>query len=433
MYKYVGADHWTRTTVFDLARWKNGLAFKNINFSSSGRPVIKIAELKSGITNQTKFTDGQYDKRVFVRKGDMLFSWSGNPDTSINVFRWGGPEGWLNQHIYKITPHDGIDEDFLFFLLRWLRPRFAEIARNKQTTGLGHVTLQDFKNMMVGRPEMEEQRAIASCLCPLQDKININVQTNETLERMALSFFKDWFVEFGPTRAKAEGQARYLAAEFWDLFPDSLDDADKPVGWGERPVYAIADYVNGAAYKSMHFTPDREGLPVIKIAELKSGVTANTKFTTTDLGGKYLIDTEEILFSWSGNPDTSIDTFIWDDGPAWLNQHIFRVRKNGNASRPFIYFQLRQLKPIFSEIARNKQTTGLGHVTARDMKELMVSDPPQAIAEAFDGLAGPLFQRIVSNLLENRTLAGTLDLLLPKFMSGDIRLRDAEKAVEAVA
>jgi type I restriction enzyme, S subunit len=140
----------------------------------------------------------------------------------------------------------------------------------------------------------------------------------------------------------------------------------------------------------------------------------------------------EILFSWSGNPDTSIDVFIWDDGPSWLNQHIFRVRENGNADRAFIYFQLKELKPIFAEIARNKQTTGLGHVTAQDMKELMVCDPPTNIAAGYSAVSGPIFSQIMANLLETRSLAQLRDLLLPKLMSGEIRLKDTEKIVEAV-
>jgi type I restriction enzyme, S subunit len=250
---------------------------------------------------------------------------------------------------------------------------------------------------------------------------------------MARAIFKDWFVDFGPTRAKMDGRAPYLAPEIWARFPNRLDDEERPIGWRQRPVYGIAEFVNGAAYKDMHFSPDRDGFPVVKIAELKAGVTATTKFTATDLGEKYRIESGEILFSWSGNPDTSIDTFIWDGGPAWLNQHIFRVRENGSAPRATIYFQLKILRSVFAEIARNKQTTGLGHVTAADMKRLMVCDPPTPVARAYDDIAGPIYQWIMQNQLESRTLVASRDLLLPKLMSGEIRVKDAEKLLEAVA
>ena len=280
---------------------------------------------------------------------------------------------------------------------------------------------------------IEQQIEISGLLGALEDKIDLNYRMNETLEAIALAIFRNWFVDFGPVRTKVKGGAPYLVGGLWDLFPDKLDDNDMPTGWKNRPVYNIAEFSNGAAYKDMDFSPDREGFPVIKIAELKSGVTSSTKYTTSDLGAKYRIDSEEILFSWSGNPDTSIDTFVWNDGPAWLNQHIFRVRENGSAARATIYFQLKDLKPVFAEIARNKQTTGLGHVTAADMKSLMVCDSPPNIADAFEDLAGPVFEKLVSNLLENRALAKTLNLLLPKFMSGEIRVKEAGKIMAEVA
>ena len=90
-------------TYIPLAKWVNGLAFRNIEFQQTGTPVIKIAEIKNGITEQTKFTQQEFDKSVRVSPGDMLFSWSGQPESSIDVSRWLGPDGWLNQHIFRVT------------------------------------------------------------------------------------------------------------------------------------------------------------------------------------------------------------------------------------------------------------------------------------------------------------------------------------------
>ena len=276
------------------------------------------------------------------------------------------------------------------------------------------------------------QRMIAALLGALEDKIELNRRMNETLEAMARAIFKDWFVDFGPTHAKAESRAPYLSPELWDLFPDSLEEEDKPVGWPKEPVHAQAQWVNGAAYKNMHFTDAPDALPVIKIAELKAGVTKNTKFTNSALGNKYRISDGELLFAWSGNPDTSIDTFIWSGGDAWLNQHIFAVRQNGKMSTTFLYSMLKWLKPEFTEIARNKQTTGLGHVTQQDLKRLAVCTGASDIRAAFDAIAEPIYSLIYSNLMENGRLARTRDVLLPKLMSGEICLTEAEKAVEAV-
>lgn len=281
-------------------------------------------------------------------------------------------------------------------------------------------------------PPILEQRAIAAILGSLDDKIDLNRRMNETLETMARAIFKDWFVDFGPTRAKMEGRAPYLSPDVWALFPDRLDDEGKPKGWTEESVYDQANWINGAAYKDMYFSDADGALPVIKIAELKAGITSTTKFTDTDLGDRYRVSDGELLFSWSGNPDTSIDAFIWTHGPGWLNQHIFAVRPNGKRSKCFLYFMLRILKPVFAEIARNKQTTGLGHVTQQDLIRLRLWCPDAAIARAFDEAAQPLYALLKAQMIQNLELGRMRDLLLPKLMSGEIRIKDAEKMVETV-
>jgi type I restriction enzyme S subunit len=176
----VRAKTLTKRSLYDLAFWKNGLAFKNIQFSSKGKPVIKIAELKNGITDQTKFTQVVFDDSVALRSGDMLFSWSGNPETSIDVFYYDLPEGWLNQHIFKVTPVN-VDRGFLFYLLKYCKPKFTSIASNKQTTGLGHVTVKDLKELIVDVPSMEMQKAIADTLTALDAKIVNNTKINNHL------------------------------------------------------------------------------------------------------------------------------------------------------------------------------------------------------------------------------------------------------------
>ncbi len=152
------------TSLYDLADWHNGLAFKNIDFSETGRPVLKIAELKAGITSTTAFTNGQYAKNVLVKRGDLLFSWSGNPDTSIDAFIWGGPEGWLNQHIFRVVPKPDVQKEYLYQFLRHIKNRLAYIATGKQSTGLGHVTKADMKRTYLVLPDISDQIKISEAL-----------------------------------------------------------------------------------------------------------------------------------------------------------------------------------------------------------------------------------------------------------------------------
>lgn len=291
-------------------------------------------------------------------------------------------------------------------------------------------------------PDLSYQKTSVEILSSLDDKIELNRRMNEKLEALAQAIYKDWFVTFGPTRRKMEGIADPVAilgglipdpsraASLTALFTDSLSEEGLPEGWGEVALLDLADWVNGAAYKNMHFVPsDAGGMPVVKIAELKAGISESTQFTNTHLGDRYRISNGELLFSWSGNPDTSIDTFIWTGGNAWLNQHIFAVRSNGRRSHPSLYVILKSLMPAFSEIARNKQTTGLGHVTKSDMSRTLIPEPPHALTQAFSSIVEPIYQRMVLSLHNTRMLTETRDYLLPKLISGAVRIRDVEKAV----
>jgi type I restriction enzyme S subunit len=323
-----------------------------------------------------------------------------------------------------------VDPSFLFWKLQDEYHSRRMHPYHIQHTGVARFQYTQFaERHLFELPTLSQQRAIADTLSAIDDKIELNRRMNETLEASARALFRDWFVDFGPTRAKAEGRPAYLDADLWSMFPERLDDRGLPEGWNWESLLDQAHWVNGAAYKNMHFVDQRDGLPVVKIAELKAGVTGQTKFTNTDLGARYRIDDGELLFSWSGNPDTSIDAFLWAGGPAWLNQHIFAVRENGKRTRAELFVLLKWLMPEFAEIARNKQTTGLGHVTKDDMKRLQVVSPSPPLKAVFADCVAPIFDRILSNITESQTLADTRDMLLPKLMSGMIRVRDVASAL----
>ena len=200
-------EHWDRKPLHAMARWVNGLAFRDFQFSSTGKPVIKIAEIKGGISGQSKFTHQTFDESVRVRSGDLLFSWSGQPETSIDAFWWRGPEGWLNQHVFRVTPINSVDDTFFFYLLRYLKPNFVGIARNKQTTGLGHVTKRDLENIEVATPPLSEQRAIAHILGTLDDKIELNRRMNETSRSNVAGAVQVLVCRFRP-RSRQDGKPR---------------------------------------------------------------------------------------------------------------------------------------------------------------------------------------------------------------------------------
>jgi type I restriction enzyme S subunit len=410
MYECIGESDWQRSNVYDLAIWKNGLAFKNIDFSDVGRPIIKIAELKNGVTAQTARTAVEYDPAVFIRQGDMLFSWSGNPDTSIDAFRWEGEDGWLNQHIFKVTPKVGISNEFLFFVLKWLRPRFAEIARNKQTTGLGHVTTRDLKRMVVGVPTLQEQDSIISIIGPLQAKIDLNRRMNETLEAMARAIFKDWFVDFGPTRAKMERRQPYLAPAIWALFPDRMNDEGRPKGWKNGRLDDLLLLQRGFDLRAASRRPGP--YPVMAA----SGPNGTHE--------QFIVSAPGVTTGRSGvlGKVYYVQDNFWPlNTSLWVKQ--FKV-----ASPLLAYFVLQRIDFDSFNAGSAVPTLNRNHV-----HNLPVVVPPKELVTAFDGAGLPLFQQKRLNDAETESLTATRDLLLPKLMSGGIRVKDAEKQLAAVA
>lgn len=374
------------------------------------------------------------------KAGDTLFS---NIRTYFKKVWQAKFDGCCSNDVLVFRPAntETLLPDYLHQICRW--EKFTELSiRTSKGAKMPRGDKDALANFKLKIPPIEEQRAIARILGTLDEKIELNRRANETLEAMAQALFKAWFVDFQPVRAKLEGRWQRgqsltgLPAHLYDLFPDRLVASDSegiPEGWKTLPVYDIATYVNGAAFKAFQPNDDRRGLPIIKIAELKAGVTDQTKFSDVVMPEKYRLRTGDILFSWSGNPDTSIDTFIWPHGDAWLNQHIFRVDAHSPGERAFVVATLKYLRPAFAEIARNKQTTGLGHVTVGDMQRLHVMKPDGQVLAAWDRVAAPIFAATFGNEIDSISLGRLRDTLLPKLISGELRVADAERFLGEVS
>lgn len=339
-----------------------------------------------------------------------------------------------NQQINSIVVDAKFSSEFVYYNLSMRKAELQHLASGGSTMPILNKGM--FSEVKVDLPPLAEQLQIAKTLSALDDRITLLRETNATLEAIAQTLFKSWFVDFDPVRAKMDGRAPEGMDEATAvLFPDSLEESELglvPRGWITAPIYDMATFINGAAYKAFEPNSECRGRPIIKIAELKSGVTATTAYSDVVMPDKYLIETGDILFSWSGNPDTSIDTFVWTFEPAWLNQHIFRVLPRNDHERTFVLQMLRHLKPVFTELARNKQTTGLGHVTVADMKRELIAMPPVEPMKHFDLAVGPIHARIFENQSQAQTLATLRDTLLPRLISGQLRLPEVEAHLEEV-
>ena len=279
-------------------------------------------------------------------------------------------------------------------------------------------------------PPLADQRAIAHILGTLDDKIELNRRMNETLERQARALFKSWFVDFDPVRAKAEGRDPGLPQPLADLFPDSFEDSDLgeiPKGWELKPLDEIARFLNGLALQKYPPTGERS-LPVIKIAQLRAGTTDGADRASADLEPAYIVQNGDILFSWSG----SLECVLWAAGPGALNQHLFKVTSD-KYPKWLCYLGVHHHLEDFRHIAAGKATT-MGHIQRHHLSDAKLATPSQALLRAIDAVFAPIVESIWRRAVESRTLAALRDALLPKLISGELRVKDAKRFVaEATA
>lgn len=278
-------------------------------------------------------------------------------------------------------------------------------------------------------PPPREQEAIAGLLSALDDKIALNRRMNATLEAMARALFKDWFVDFGPTRAKAEGRPPYLAPDLWALFPDALDDDDKPVGWKFSTLAAVAA-LNPETWSRANAP---EAIEYVDLANTKWGVIESTQrhmWAKAPSRAQRIIRPGDTIVG-TVRPGNGSYAFVGDDGLTG-STGFAALRPLHVRFREFVYLAATSAENI-ERLSHLADGAAYPAVRPDVVAETDVTLPSNSVMDSFSRLIAPLVERWEVNKRENQTLAHTRDLLLPKLMSGEIRLRDAEKAVEAVA
>jgi type I restriction enzyme S subunit len=255
---------------------------------------------------------------------------------------------------------------------------------------------------------------------------------NETLETMARAIFKDWFVDFGPTRAKMEGRIPYLAPEIWSLFPDQLDDEGKPKGWDFDRLGAFTQLQNGYAFKSSDWKT--VGIPVVKIGSVKPSVVDLTQVSYVSKG---LADERDAFRLKVGDALIGLTGYVGETGRIpptsnlpLLNQRVARFSTEGKFS-PFVYAAVRD--PAFKVFAEGKSHgSAQANVSTKDILEYPMINPNHQIISIFDNLTHPFFDKSLSNSGEISLLSNIRDILLPKLMSGEIHLCDTCRNIDRI-
>jgi type I restriction enzyme S subunit len=304
------------------------------------------------------------------------------------------------------------------------------IRQHAIQTGVPHTNLGILRHTPVQLPAVAEQRAIAHILGTLDDKIELNRRMSETLEAMARALFKSWFVDFDPVRAKAAGRNSNLPKQISDLFPVQLVDSEVgeiPTGWQAVTLPELMEINPPRALRKKEIAPylDMANMPThghvaseVVPREFGSGM----KFTNGDTLIARITPCLE-------NGKTAFVDFLEDGQIGWGSTEYIVLRPKEPLPPLFGYCLARTAE--FREFAIQSMTgtSGRQRVPADSLSHFKLPRVPRPIAQGFGSIVAPLFQRSSLSSRESRSLSALRDTLLPKLISGELRVKDAEKLV----
>jgi type I restriction enzyme S subunit len=308
------------------------------------------------------------------------------------------------------------DYRYVFFQLLHARTQLKSLATGAAQQNLSGVLI---KSLRFPFPPLSEQRAIAHILGTLDDKIELNRRMNETLEAMARALFKSWFVDFDPVRAKAAGCDPGLPKPLADLFPDFLEDSELgeiPKGWEVGSIDDEFDLTMGQSPPGETYNEVGEGLPFYQ-----GRADFSFRFPT-----RRVYCTAPTRFSKAGDTLVSVRAPVGDINMASEDCAIGRgvaAARHKTGSRSYSYQFMQSIEEVFARF--EAEGTVFGSIGKRDFHAIPCVRPPRELVLAYEARVSPLDDRIEVNELESRTLVTLRDALLPKLISGELRVKDA--------
>ena len=296
------------------------------------------------------------------------------------------PKGWnVARAISVARIKNNFDKRFIKYCFKLESLKFQMYGNTKDTVQ-PTLNLSLLKELVLIIPSLLEQKAIANVLSSLDDKIDLLNRQNKTLESMAETLFRQWFIE--------------EVQEDWDA----------------RPLSAIANFLNGLACQKYPPQNGIENLPVLKIKELSSGITELSDWATSKIKSEYIVEFGDVIFAWSA----SLMVKIWDGERCVLNQHLFKVTSEDFPKWFYLMWCKHHLAKFIS-ISSGHATT-MGHIKRGDLDAAMVIVPSEHELKEVTKIMTPILDRQIANAKHIRSLEKLRDTLLPKLMSGEVRV-----------
>lgn len=344
---------------------------------------------------------GQF-KKTF-KKNDILYSEIRPANKRFAYINFSPNDYIASTKLMVLRSKPIVSSHFLFQILKSeiVLKNLQMLAESRSGT-FPQITYSELSNVRVKVPPLPVQDKIVGILSALDSKIENNNKINANLEAQAQALFKSWFVDFTPFKDQP-----FVDSELGSI----------PQGWKVGKLTDIAVYLNGLAMQKFPPQDIKDSFPVLKIKELGAGICDNSSDRCSNkVPKKYIIEDGDIIFSWSG----TLMVDVWCGGQCGLNQHLFKV-SSSNYPKWFYYHWTKKHLRDFIHIARDKAVT-MGHIKRGHLDNALVVVPNNFILEKATHLFEPLLNMVISKRIENQRLAALRDTLLPKLMSGEIKL-----------
>lgn len=434
-----GGGEWQMSPLGDLIDVKHGFAFqgKYIHDEPPGDILLTPGNFAIGggfKGDKFKYYDGPVPNEFVLKEGDLLVTMtdlSKRADTlgfpAFVPTRKDGRRYLHNQRLGKVLIKDknALDARYLHYVLCGSEYR-NEVFAGATGTTVKHTSPDRIKRFRFARPRIEEQRAIAHILGTLDDKIELNRRMNETVEAMARALFKSWFVDFDPVRAKMEGRWRKgeslpgLPAHLYDLFPDSFEESELgeiPMGWtcstiGKHFKLTMGQSPPGSTYnESGHGIPFYQGRTDFGFRFPYRRVFCSAPTRLAEIG-----DTLVSVRAPVGDVNIAMETCAIGRGVAAVRHH--------SGIRSFTYYAMHALSNHFAKF--EAEGTVFGSIKKSDFERLPFISPPPAMLDYFECVASPIDSLLDSNEAGSCSLAALRGALLPKLISGELRMTVSE-------
>ena len=385
---------WKECQIKDVCRLINGRAYSNDEMLEHGKyKIVRVGNLSGG--NSTWFySDLELPEDKYCHNGDLLFAWA----CTFGPHIWKEDNTIFHYHIWKIVEDKNVvDRRFYYYYLKYATGGFLGALNGSVMV---HITKASMEKMNIKIPKnLDDQRRIASILSSLDRKIELNNKINADLEEMAQAIFKNWFVDFEPFK-----DGKFVDSELGMI----------PEGWKVGSPYEYVKVVYGAPYKSAKFNDNGEGLPLIRIRDLKD---CKPQFYTPEI----LPQTEYVnVGDIVAGMDAEFVPHIWKGKTGLLNQRVCKlIPQQTPISNLFVLYLM---KPELEFVQSYKTGTTVSHLGKADIDKFVVVLPPLEVVEDCSKLLDPILQRIKNISAESRNLSLLRDTLLPRLMSGEIEV-----------